>query len=262
MERYKGVEIFNVEDFTVKTVKGVELVKGMSFTIEEGEILSVVGLSGCGKSILCKGILGLLSKREFDVSGVIKFKDDVLDKSRRNRLSHVRGKDICMIMQNPLTAFNPLIKIGDQIIETLKLHTNCSKATGNEMIKKSLSEVKLDDVDLILNSYPHTLSGGMLQRIMIALTLTLKPSLIVADEITSAIDAATKKSILEEILRIKANGIAVLFVSHDIKEINYVSDRIMVMKSGRIINEGRRESIMNEKTCEHTKCLLNSKLVR
>lgn len=253
--------LLKVDNLTLESKDHTTLLKDISFEVKKGEILSIVGLSGCGKSLTCKAILGLNNKRQFKSSGEIIFKNMPLHHIKKKELLQVRGKDICMIMQNPLTAFNPLMTIGDQLVETIKYHKKIKKNECLKIIEKSLLELHLTDIPLILHSHPHTLSGGMLQRIMIGLALSLKPSLIIADEITSSIDAATKKSVLNELLRIKKMGIAILFVSHDIHEIGYISDRIIVMKDGKIVEEGPVESIMKNQKNPHTRTLLNARLI-
>lgn len=253
--------LLSVEGLTVRTKQDVEILKNMSFQVNRGEIVSIVGLSGCGKSLTCKAILGLLDHRTFHVDGVIRFKEKDLQQISHKEMVQVRGKDICLIMQNPLTAFNPLTKIGVQLIETVRIHKKINKNDSVNLLKKALEEFNLGDLDLIFNSYPHTLSGGMLQRLMIGLALSLEPSMIIADEITSSIDAATKKSVLEEILHIKKKGIAILFVSHDIKEIKYISDRIVIMEKGQIIEMGTTEEIIAHQKESHTALLVKSSLI-
>ncbi|MCH4891035.1 ABC transporter ATP-binding protein [Acidaminobacter sp. JC074] len=237
------------------------LIKDINFELRQGEIVSILGLSGCGKSLTCKAILNLLNKRVFDIDGLVSFeKKDIYGLSKKD-MCQLRS-DLCLIMQNPLTAFNPLTKIGKQLMETMILHKKVTKNQAENILKKVLLELNLTNIDWIFNAYPHTLSGGMLQRLMIGLALALEPKLIIADEITSSIDAATKKAVLEEILRMKKRGISVLYVSHDINEVRYISDRIMVMEKGQIIEEGHVDQIMLAPKHAHTKLLMTSSLTR
>lgn len=253
--------LLSIENLTLSTKDGKKLLNNLSFSVGKGEIVSILGLSGCGKSLTCKAILNLLNKRTFDSEGLIKFKGANMNHLSKKEMSQVRGKDICLIMQNPLTAFNPLTKLGVQLIETIVAHKKISKLEAKKMLICSLLELNLGDLELIFNSFPHTLSGGMLQRLMIGLALSLEPSLIIADEITSSIDAATKKSVLEEMIKLKKRGIAVLYVSHDIKEVEYISDRLIIMENGEIIETGSVEDVVNYPKSDYITLLMSSVLM-
>lgn len=229
--------IVTISNLRVVTKDNIELLRDINFDINRGEIVSIVGASGSGKSLTCKAILNLLDPHVYNTSGEVSYLGNNILKYSKTKMTKLRGNDLCMIMQNPLTAFNPLSKVGDQLVETIRSHKKMKKDKCLELLKKHLAEFRLGDLDTIFNSHPFALSGGMLQRLMIGLALALEPALIIADEITSSIDATTKKAVLQELLRIKQKGIALLFVSHDIKEINYISDRVLYMNAGQIIDD-------------------------
>ena len=230
--------LLTVNDLSVTTNQDIKLLKNINFEIYRGEIVSIVGLSGSGKSLTCKAILRLLNPRSFTTKGSVHFNNKNLLNLKKRELRQIRGNDICIIMQNPSTAFSPITKVGKQMIETVRIHKRIGKTKCEKLLRQSLEEFNLGDLDIVFNSYPHTLSGGMLQRLMIGLALTLEPSIIIADEITSSIDATVKKAILDKLSIIKSKGISILFVSHDMKEVNYISDRVVVIEDGYLLEGG------------------------
>lgn len=251
-----------VEDLKIKLASGKSLVKGVSFEIQKGRVLGIVGESGSGKTLTCKAIMQLLSKKTFNVTGSVELTNRNILKMTEREVNSIRGRDISMIMQNPMTAFNPVIKIGNQIIETLRSHLKITKKEAYEMGIKELKKMNLERVEELMNSYPYTLSGGMLQRIMIAISLMLKPTVIIADEATTAIDVKTQSIILSEFEKMRDNNIGLIIVSHDFGVIAQIADEVVVMKEGEIIESGMVCDIFDNPRSEYTKELLSARFLR
>ena len=193
----------------------VKLVDNISFSLKEGECLGILGESGSGKSMTCKAIMGLLDKN-FQIEGSAIYENNDLLKKNSEDMRKLRGKEIAMVLQNPMTCFDPLYPIGYQMAETFTEHLNLNQ----EEIKKKSIEIlelmQLKNTEDILHKYPHQLSGGMLQRIMIGLAMAMEPKLLIADEPTTAIDAVTQYEIIKEFIKIKEKyKVAIIFISHD-----------------------------------------------
>ena len=189
--------------------------------MEKNTCLGILGESGSGKSVTCKSILNILNKN-FDVKGKIIFNGKNLLECKEEEMRKIRGKEICMILQNPMTSFDPLYTIENQMIETFLEHKNFSQQEAVNLAKESLEKMRLKDIDSILKKYPHELSGGMLQRIMIAIAIALKPKLIIADEPTTAIDSLNQKDIIEEFKILKKEFSISLIVAVVLAAINYL----------------------------------------
>ncbi len=237
------------------------LVQDFSFDVRKGKILGIVGESGSGKTLTCKAIIKLLNEKVFKVSGSIKLDGNNILTMSEKQSRAVIGKDISMIMQNPMTAFNPMMKIGQHIVETIKAHTELTKKQAYALGSRTLEEMNLQRVAEIMNSYPHTLSGGMLQRVMIAIALMLEPSIIIADEATTALDVKNQAIILEQFQRMRDIGIGLLVVTHDFGVIAQVADDVLVMKAGEIIEQGSVYQIFYNPKTEYTKELLQSRFL-
>ncbi|MCG8515986.1 MAG: ABC transporter ATP-binding protein [Halanaerobiales bacterium] len=237
------------------------LVQNLSFDVRKGKILGIVGESGSGKTLTCKAIIKLLNEKVFKVSGSIKLDGNNILTMSEKQSRAVIGKDISMIMQNPMTAFNPMMKIGQHIVETIKAHTELTKKQAYALGSSALEEMNLQRVAEIMNSYPHTLSGGMLQRVMIAIALMLEPSIIIADEATTALDVKNQAIILEQFQRMRDIGIGLLVVTHDFGVIAQVADDVLVMKAGEIIEQGSVYQIFYNPKTEYTKELLQSRFL-
>ncbi len=237
------------------------LVQNLSFDVRKGKILGIVGESGSGKTLTCKAIIKLLNEKVFKVSGSIKLDGNNILTMSEKQSRAVIGKDISMIMQNPMTAFNPMMKIGQHIVETIIAHTELTKKQAYALGSRALEEMNLQRVAEIMNSYPHTLSGGMLQRVMIAIALMLEPSIIIADEATTALDVKNQAIILEQFQRMRDIGIGLLVVTHDFGVIAQVADDVLVMKAGEIIEQGSVYQIFYNPKTEYTKELLQSRFL-
>ena len=251
------VENLNVTLTYRKTSK--KLVENVNFEVHPGECLGILGESGSGKSMTVKSILGLLDKN-FHVSGSAVFDGHDLLKESKEELRRLRGSRITMVLQNPMTCFDPLYRIGNQMSETFATHTTWNAQEIRSHCLKILNQMQILNGEEVLQKYPHQLSGGMLQRIMIGIAMALQPELLIADEPTTAIDAVTQYEILEEFVRIKKNkNTAMLFITHDLGAISKVADRILVMNSGQIVDSGDFEHIRNHANDPYTRLLIEKR---
>ena len=238
--------------------KGTLLVNDVSFQANSGQILGIIGESGSGKSMTCRALMGLLDPSRFLISGDAIFKGQDLFKLPSKKLRLLRGNHIAMIMQNPMTAFDPVTRIGSQMVETLRAHQQISKEQAVTSITQELAKLGLGDVPRILNSYPHELSGGMLQRIMIALALLLSPELIIADEATTALDVHTQAVILEEFTAISNAGISMIVVTHNFGVLAKLADDVVVLHDGSVVEHGSVYQIFDKPTQPYTQELLQA----
>lgn len=245
---------FNTADGKLSAVRGV------SFSVESGETLCIVGESGCGKSITSLSIMGLLPNNgEFGEGSTIQFEGKELTKLKSEELRRLRGNKMSMIFQEPMTALNPVFTVGYQIREPLLIHKKLSKREAHIQGIELLKQVGIPYPEKRMKQYPHELSGGMRQRVMIAIALACKPSLLIADEPTTALDVTIQAQILDLINDLKEElGMGVIMVTHDMGVVAEVADRVMVMYAGEKIEEGDVESIFNNPQHPYTKGLLNS----
>ena len=236
-----------------------KIIKNSNFSMKKNTCLGILGESGSGKSITCKSLLNILNK-DFDVSGEIIFEGKDLLKFSQTEMREIRGKDICMIVQNPMTSFDPLYTMENQMTETFCEHLKISRKKAVLLAMEVLEKMKLKDIPDILKKYPHELSGGMLQRIMIAIAIALKPRLIIADEPTTAIDSLNQKDIIEEFKILKNElNVSLLFVTHDLGVLSVLADSLIIMQNGEIVEKGRTEEIMSNPKHEHTKFLIETR---
>lgn len=235
------------------------IVSDISFTLKKNCCLGILGESGSGKSMTCKAILGLLNK-DFEVQGEVVFNDVHLLKADKRKIRKIRGKEISMILQNPMTAFNPLYSIEEQITETFIENLDIGKKEALALSLKALEEMHILSPKEVLKKYPHQLSGGMLQRVMIGIALTLKPSIIIADEPTTAVDAINVVKVMEEFVKIKEKyHTSMIFISHDLGAVAKISDDILVMKDGRIAEKGETQYLLKCPKIQHTRYLMNTR---
>lgn len=240
-----------------KTVN--QAVKGVSFEIWEGEILGVVGESGSGKSMSALALMGLLPKDAVVTDGEILFKSTDLLTMKGEDKRKLQGSRMSMVFQEPMTSLNPVLKIEKQVGESLRLHTSLSDREIHGRVIKALEDVGLSDAGLLCHKYPHELSGGMRQRVMLAQATVCSPELIIADEPTTALDVIVQAQILRLLKKIHSeNHTSLLFISHDLNVVKEICDRVIVMYKGEIVEEGRtREVLLNPKH-EYTKRLVAS----
>lgn len=236
------------------------IVDHVEFEVYPGECLGILGESGSGKSMSLKAVLGLLDKN-FQVSGQAVFDDKNLIGAPGEELRKLRGNQIGMVLQNPMTCFDPLYRIGSQMAETFAMHTDWNGEKIRSVSLEVLDQMRIHDGAEVLEKYPHQLSGGMLQRIMIGIAMALSPELLIADEPTTAIDAITQYEILEEFERIKREKkTAMIFITHDLGAISKVADRIMVMNSGRIVDQGDFHHILHHAKDPYTRLLVEKRM--
>ena len=236
-----------------------KLVENVSFEVRPGECLGILGESGSGKSMTVKSVLGLLDKN-FQVSGSAIFDGQDLLKESKEELRRLRGSRITMVLQNPMTCFDPLYRIGNQMAETFATHTSWNAQEIRTHSLEILEQMRIRNGEEVLEKYPHQLSGGMLQRIMIGIAMALQPELLIADEPTTAIDAITQYEILEEFIRIKKQkNTAMLFITHDLGAISRVADSILVMNSGHVVDSGSFDHILKHADDPYTRMLVEKR---
>ena len=252
-----------VEDLCVDLVtrrQKKRIVDHVKFEVYPGECLGILGESGSGKSMSLKAVLGLLDKN-FQVSGQAVFDDKNLIGVPGEELRKLRGNQIGMVLQNPMTCFDPLYRIGSQMAETFAMHTDWNGEKIRSVSLEVLDQMRIHDGAEVLEKYPHQLSGGMLQRIMIGIAMALSPELLIADEPTTAIDAITQYEILVEFERIKREKkTAMIFITHDLGAISKVADRIMVMNSGQIVDQGDFHHILHHAKDPYTRLLVEKRM--
>lgn len=237
----------------------VKSVDGVSFSIGEGELLGLVGESGCGKSITALSIMRLISPPGQIVGGSIKFKDEDLTKATHERLREIRGNDIAMIFQDPMTSLNPVFRVGEQIAEALRLHRKLGRKEAWAGAIEAMKEVSIPSPERRVSDYPHQLSGGMRQRVMIAMALACDPELLIADEPTTALDVTIQAQILELLDELRSSRkLAVLLITHDLGVVAEVADRVCVMYTGKIVEESGVAELFADPKHPYTRGLLRS----
>ena len=253
------LEVHNLQTHFPTRAGLVKAVDGVSFHISEGELLGLVGESGCGKSITALSIIRLISPPGKIAAGSIKFKDEELTTASDERLREIRGDDIAMIFQDPMTSLNPVYRVGEQIAEALRLHKKLDRKQAWQAAIEAMKEVSIPSPERRASDYPHQLSGGMRQRVMIAMALACDPELLIADEPTTALDVTIQAQILELLdgLR-KTRKLAILLITHDLGVVAEVAKRVCVMYTGKIVEESGVNEIFAHPKHPYTRGLLNS----
>jgi oligopeptide transport system ATP-binding protein len=243
---------FHIAEGTIHAVNGV------SFSLDECETLAVVGESGCGKSVTMLSMLRLMPMPPAEIaSGKVLFRGRDLIQISENELEHIRGKEIAMIFQDPMTALNPVLTIGRQLSEPLRVHLNMDQNSARQRSIELLEQVGIPDADRRLNDYPHQFSGGMRQRAMIAMSLACAPSLLIADEPTTALDVTIQSQIVELVKRLKDElGMAIIWITHDLGVVAGIADRVVVMYAGFIVEEALVDDLYENPQHPYTLALL------
>lgn len=259
----KNRNILSVRDLQVqvRTKEGSStLVQNINFDIKKGEILGLVGESGSGKTVTSMSVLQLHDRKSMDITGSITLHDRELNGLENKEMRKIRGKDIAFIMQNPMNAFTPVFTIGHQFIETIRSHTSLKNKQAKDLATDMMESVNLPDPDKLLKKYPFQLSGGMLQRVMIAMAACLKPSVIIADEPTTALDLHSQLLVLRLLDKIRSKyGTSILLISHDLGVISEMADNVIVMKQGRIVETANVYELFDNPQHEYTKKLLRTR---
>ena len=254
--------ILSVKDLRVDfyTYEGImKVLDGVNFEIKRGEIFGIVGESGCGKTVTSRLMMGIIASNAVVRSGEIIFNGRDMLKMSEEELRKIRGKEISMIFQNPVGSLNPVIKVKDQMVNVIRNHQNIDKEAALEKARKLLDLVKLPDPERVLNSYPFELSGGMAQRVMIAMAISSKPKLLIADEPTTALDVTIQAQILKLIKDLQEKlGMSVLFITHDLGVVAQLCDRIGVMYAGNVIAYGSTYEILKNPKHPYTKGLIDA----
>ena len=255
--------ILNIKNLTISfgnKKSNVEVVHGISLHINKNEILGVVGESGSGKSVTAMTILGLLPEKNTFLEGEILFNKKDLLKDSKNNVRKLRGNDIAMIFQEPMTALNPSLTCGNQVSEIIQHHLNHSISKAKKETISLFEKVKLPRSRELYNSYPHQISGGQMQRVMIAMAIACKPKLLIADEPTTALDVTVQKEIMLLLKEIqKETKMSMLFISHDLGLVSEIADRVLVMHKGDIVEEGSAFQVFKMPKEDYTKALMASR---
>ncbi|MCD1159183.1 ABC transporter ATP-binding protein [Peribacillus frigoritolerans] len=260
MNNNKLLEISNLKTYFFSDKGPVPAVNGVDLYINKGETLGVVGESGCGKSVTSLSIMRLLTDTPGKViDGSIRFEGKDLLSLSENEIREVRGNEIAMIFQEPMTSLNPVYKIGQQIGEAVQLHLKYDKKKAREHVIKMLKLVGIPRAEEIIDEFPYQLSGGMRQRIMIAMAMSCDPTLLIADEPTTALDVTIQAQILELMRKLKEEkGTAIMLITHDLGVVAEMCDRVVVMYAGKVVEEADILEIFENPKHPYTKGLLNS----
>jgi len=251
--------MLEIKDLTIQYGDKLPVVENFSLSLKKGEIITIVGESGSGKSTVLSSILGLLPNGGKIISGDIIYNGESMLNKSLNQWRELRGTEITMISQDSGGTLNPIRKIGKQFVEYIQTHSKMSAKEAEEKAKDMFSKVNLPDPEIIMKSYPHQLSGGMKQRVGIAMALTFHPKIILADEPTSALDVITQAQIVKEIMDLRKKfDTSIIMVTHNLGVAAYISDKIIVMQNGKIVDAGNKNEVIENPKSEYTKKLLEA----
>ena len=256
-EKLLSVEDLNV---TFSTRRGlVKAVNHLSFSLGKGETLGIVGESGSGKSVSMNAVMGLVRDSNVSISGSVKFNGIDLLTQSDDQMRAIRGKEIAMVFQDPMTALTPVYTVGWHIIEQIRLHTTMSKEDAKKRAIEILDEVGIPDAKRRVDQYPHEFSGGMRQRAIIAMALALNPSLLIADEPTTALDVTIQAQILDLLKQLqKTHNSSIIIITHDMGVVSEIADEVLVMYAGRMVERATKESLFAKPQHPYTQGLMNS----
>ncbi|MEG1144597.1 MAG: ABC transporter ATP-binding protein [Clostridium sp.] len=237
----------------------VKALNDVSIHLKDGEVLGIVGESGSGKSVTAYSLMGLTAYPGRLIGGTVEFNGHRIDEMSENQMRKIRGNEISIIFQDPMTSLNPVYTVGNQISEMVRLHTNKNRREANERAIELLNLVGINEPEKRLKQYPHELSGGMRQRVMIAIALACEPKLLIADEPTTALDVTIQAQILELMIELKEKlGMAIIMITHDLGVVANMCDHIAVMYAGKVVEYGTIDDIFYAPSHEYTKGLLRS----
>ncbi len=257
-----GEPLLGVRDLRVGFVTEggrVQAVDGVSFDLAAGEVLAIVGESGSGKSVTAQTIVGLTRSPNSRIEGSVRLRGSELLGADEDELRRIRGEQVGMVFQDPMTSFNPVYRIGDQIVEAIRAHREVDKRQAHERAVELLGSVGIPDAARRIDDYPHEFSGGMRQRAMIAMALALEPEVLIADEPTTALDVTVQAQILALLERLnQERGLATILITHDLGVVAEVADRVLVMYAGRVVEQGTLDEIFYDPQHPYTWGLLGS----
>ena len=253
------LEVKNLTTCFRTSTGNVTAVDDISFSLKKGETLCIVGESGCGKSVSALSIMGLLPPSGYVKSGSANFQNNNLLSMSSNQLERLRGDRISMIFQDPGSSLNPVMRIGDQVSEIFRIHLNMSKSQSKEKALEMLKQVEIPDPESRMLTYPHELSGGMAQRVMIAMALACKPDILIADEPTTALDVTIQSQILNLMIQMQSiTKTAILLITHDLGVVAEMADYVLVMYCGQVVEYGNVKTVFNDPVHPYTKALMKS----
>ena len=254
------LELNNLHTHFLTDKEEVPAVNGVDLSIKEGEIVGIVGESGSGKSVTSMSIMKLIPSPPGEiVDGEIIFKGENLVNASEKRMRNVRGNEISMIFQDPMTSLDPLFTIGNQLVEGIRLHKQISKKEAYNQSIDLLKQVGIPRADEIVNEYPHQLSGGMRQRVMIAMAMSCEPDLLIADEPTTALDVTIQAQILDLMLHLnKKKNTAILLITHDLGVVSEICDRVVVMYAGQFVEKGTKREVLKDPKHPYSQGLIRS----
>ncbi|APB69019.1 ABC transporter ATP-binding protein [Paenibacillus polymyxa] len=257
-DRAKVLEVSGLQ-VKLKTDAGaVSLLEPTHFELKKGQVLGLVGESGSGKTVTCKALLQLLDRQTMDVEGSVRLNGRELNGMAAEEMRRIQGKEIAFIMQNPMSAFTPVYTIGAQFMETVRTHTGLTKRQAHELAITALENMNLPDPAKLMKRYSFQLSGGMLQRVMIAISMCLRPAVVIADEPTTALDVVNQLQVLRELDRLRTEyNTSILLISHDLGVISQLADEVAVMQQGRIVEQAEVHQLFDHPQDEYTKMLLH-----
>jgi oligopeptide/dipeptide ABC transporter ATP-binding protein len=254
--------LLSVDDLRVgfATEDGVvQAVDGVSFDLRPGEVVAIVGESGSGKSVTAQTIIGLTRAKNARIEGSVKLAGEELTEAGDAEMRRLRGERIAMVFQDPMTSFNPVYRLGAQIVEAIRAHRETSKREAREQVVELFEAVGIPDAERRLDDYPHEFSGGMRQRAMIAMALALEPEVLIADEPTTALDVTIQAQILDLLGRLnRERDLATILITHDLGVVAEVADRVLVMYAGKVVEEGTLDEIFYDPQHPYTWGLLGS----
>lgn len=251
--------VLKVSNLTITFDNKNTVVRDVNFELNKNETLAIVGESGCGKSVTSKAIMGLLPASIASISGNVYFEGKDLLKLSRSQMNRIRGKDIAMILQEPFSSLNPVLKIGQQITDMLHSHNRLSNREANKIAIDLLRKVNIPEAERRFSQYPHQFSGGMCQRVLIAIVLSSNPQVLIADEPTTALDVTVQAQIIKLIKDLQAlYGLSILFITHNLGLVAEVADKVLVMYAGQVVEYGSIFDIFDHPIHPYTKGLLAS----